>query len=49
MFVYEEARTIRLSGRLNRYDDIRVLLRTYEEVAGVHFNIRGREIVISRK
>ena len=49
VFADEEARTIRLSGRLNRYDDIRVLLRTYEEVAGVHFNIRGREIVISRK
>ena len=49
VFVDEEARTIRLSGRLNRYDDIRVLLRTYEEVAGVHFGIRGREIVVSLK
>ena len=49
VFADEEARTIRLSGRLNRYDDIRVLLRTYEEVAGVHFGIRGREIVVSLK
>ena len=49
VFAVEEARTMRLSGRLNRYDDIRVLLRTYEEVAGVHFGIRGREIVVSLK
>ena len=49
VFADEEARTIRLSGRLNRYDDIRVLLRTYEEVAGVHFGIRGREFVVSLK
>lgn len=49
VFADEEARTIRLSGRLNRYDDIRVLLRTYEEVAGVHFGIRGQEIVVSLK
>ena len=49
VFADEEARTIRLSGRLNRYDDIRVLLRSYEEVAGVQFGIRGREIVVSLK
>lgn len=48
-FADDDVRTIRLSGRLNRYDDIQVLLRTYEEVGGVRFDIRGREIKVSRK
>ncbi|MFR7877349.1 MAG: DUF4974 domain-containing protein [Butyricimonas paravirosa] len=38
-----------LSGRLNRYQDIRVLLKTYEEIAGLRFKIEGRQVFVSRK
>ena len=48
-FADKDVRSIRLSGRLNRYDDIRVLLYSYEEVANIHFDIQGREIIISQK
>ena len=48
-FIDEEVRSIRLSGRLNRYDDIRVLLNSYEKVANIRFNIQGREITVSKK
>ena len=45
-FADEAARSVRLSGRLNRYDDIRVLLHTYEEVGDVHFVIEGKTITV---
>ena len=45
-FADDAARSVRLSGRLNRYDDIRVLLRTYEEVGGVRFDIQGKTIIV---
>ena len=48
-FESEEVKHIRLSGRLNRYQDIRVLLNTYEEVAGIKFRIEGKNIQISRE
>ncbi|MBS7199074.1 MAG: DUF4974 domain-containing protein [Bacteroidales bacterium] len=48
-FESEDIKGIRLSGRLNRYQDIRVLLNTYEEVANIKFKIEGRHITISRK
>ncbi len=48
-FESEDIKHIRLSGRLNRYQDIRVLLNTYEEVAGIKFKIEGKNIVISKK
>ena len=48
VFADEAARSVRLSGRLNRYDDIRILLRTYEEVGGVRFDIQGRTITVYR-
>lgn len=47
-FQSEDLKHIRFSGRLNRYQDIRVLLRTYEQTAGIRFDIQGRNIVISR-
>ena len=47
-FQSEDLKHIRFSGRLNRYQDIRVLLRTYEQAAGIRFDIQGRNIVISR-
>ena len=45
-FADEAARFVRLSGRLNRYDDISVLLRTYEKVGDVHFVIKGKTIIV---
>lgn len=48
-FAEEDIKHIRLSGRLNRYQDIRVLLSTYEEVAGIKFEIEGKNILISRE
>ncbi|GGJ72831.1 MULTISPECIES: FecR family protein [Butyricimonas] len=48
-FETEDIKNIRLSGRLNRYQDIRVLLNTYEEVANIKFKIEGKSITISRK
>lgn len=47
-FQTEDLKHIRFSGRLNRYQDIRVLLRTYEQTAGIRFDIQGRNIIISR-
>lgn len=47
-FQSEDLKHIRFSGRLNRYQNIRVLLRTYEQTAGIRFDIQGRNIVISR-
>lgn len=48
-FDNKDIRSIHLSGRLNRYDDIRVLLYSFEEVANIQFNIQGREIIIFQK
>ena len=47
VFRSDEARRIRLSGRLNRHEDIRVLLRSYEATTGLTFRIEGRNIVIT--
>lgn len=49
MFASEDLKQVHLSGRLNRYQDIRVLLKTYEEIAGLRFRIEGRQVFISRK
>lgn len=49
IFESEELKHIRLSGRLNRYQDIRILLNTYEEVAGIKFKIEGKNILISKE
>ena len=48
-FASEDLKGIRLSGRLNRYRDIRMLLYTYEQTAGIRFDIQGRHIVVSRE
>lgn len=48
-FIDPELRDIRLSGRLNRYQDVRILLHTYEETAGITFHIDGRNIAVSKK
>ncbi len=49
MFASEDLKQVHLSGRLNRYQDIQVLLKTYEEIAGLRFRIEGRQVFISRK
>ncbi len=48
-FLSEDIKNIRLSGRLNRYQDVRILLETYEETADIRFCIEGKNIVISKK
>lgn len=48
-FTDRQLRDIRLSGRLNRYQDVRILLQTFEETAGIGFSIDGRNIVVSDK
>ena len=48
-FTDRQLRDIRLSGRLNRYQDVRILLHTFEETAGIRFGISGRNIVVSDK
>lgn len=49
MFGAEALKGIRLSGQLYRYEDIRILLNTYEEAAGIKFGIEGKRITITQK
>lgn len=49
VFTSEEIKHIRLSGRLNRYQDVRVLLNTYSQTAGIAFDINGRNVIVSKK
>ena len=49
VFASEDLKQVRLSGRLNRYQNIQVLLKTYEGIAGLRFEIEGRQVFISRK
>lgn len=46
VFADDSLRDIRLSGRLYRGDDIRVLLNSYERAAGIRFVIRGENILV---
>lgn len=47
VFVDDRLRHIRLSGRLYRNDDIRILLRSYEQTAGIKFHIKDDNIIIT--
>ena len=47
VFADDSLRDIRLSGRLYRGDDIRVLLDSYERAAGIRFVIRGENILVT--
>lgn len=47
VFADDSLRGIRLSGRLYRGDDIRVLLDSYERAAGIRFVIRGENILVT--
>lgn len=48
VFNSDSIRHIRLSGRLNRHDDIRILLQSYEMTTGIKFRIKGRTIFITQ-
>lgn len=47
VFADDSLRGIRLSGRLYRGDDIRVLLDSYERAASIRFVIRGENILVT--
>lgn len=47
VFTSDDMRHIRLSGRLYRYDDIRILLDSYERTVGLKFKLQGKRIIIS--
>lgn len=47
-FADTDSRSVRLSGRLRRGDDIRVLLDSYELTTGLKFKTEGRRITISK-
>lgn len=49
VFTSEDIKHIRLSGRLNRHQDVRVLLNTYSQTAGLAFDINGRNVIVSKK
>lgn len=48
VFQSDEIRHIRLSGRLNRQEDIRILLQSYEASTGIKFRINQKEIIITQ-
>lgn len=47
-FASDDIRHIRLSGRLYRHEDIRVLLDSYETTTGLRFEIKDRTILITK-
>ena len=48
-FDSEEIKEIRLSGQLYRNDDMGILLKTYEDVAGIKFKIEKKSITIFKE
>lgn len=48
IFSSDTLRNIKLSGRLYRYEDVRVLLQSYEQIAGIKFQIKDRNIIITK-
>lgn len=48
VFTSNDIRDIRLTGRLYRHEDVRVLLHTYEQTAGINFRIDGKNIIITK-
>ena len=49
VFADDVLRQLQFTVTLNRYDDISVLLRYFEEASDVRFHIQGKNITISRK
>lgn len=48
VFADNSLRGIRLSGRLYRDDDVRILLNSYAKTAGIRFNIKDNNIIITQ-
>lgn len=48
VFQSDEIRHIRLSGRLNRHEDVRILLQSYEASTGIKFRVNQKEIIITQ-
>lgn len=48
VFKSDAARHIKLSGRLNRHEDIRILLESYEATTDIKFQIEGKNIIITQ-
>ena len=45
-YVNEEIKSIAISGDVQRYDDINILLRAIEIAGGVHCKLNGRTLVV---
>lgn len=48
IFTSEDIRNIRLTGRLYRHEDVRILLHSYEQTTGINFHIKGTNIIITK-
>lgn len=48
VFQSDEIRHIRLSGRLNRHEDVHILLQSYEASTGIKFKVNQKEIIITQ-
>lgn len=48
VFTSDDIRNIRLSGRLYRHEDVRILLHSYEQTTGINFHIDGKKIIITK-
>ena len=48
VFADDSLRGVRLSGRLLRDEDVRVLLHSYERAMGIRFVIRGNNIIVTQ-
>lgn len=46
-FQTEDLQHIRLSGRLNRHENIQILLNSFEKTAGIKFTIKEKKITIT--
>lgn len=48
VFTSDDIRNIRLTGRLYRHEDVRILLHSYEQITGIGFHIDGKKIIITK-
>ncbi len=48
VFADDSLRSIRLSGRLYRNDDVQILLNSYAKTAGIKFKIKDNNIIITQ-
>ncbi|WP_052356219.1 FecR family protein [Bacteroides timonensis] len=48
VFTSDDIRNIRLTGRLYRHEDVRILLNSYERTTGIKFCIDNNKIIITK-